>query len=169
MTDLEQVFQAQLRDFFFSPQEIAKHLETADTTIREKSELLTSLVAEQEKLAAEADKLYRLYLDDRLTPESFEKRHRPSEERLKQLGEEIPRLQGEIDFLKINYLSSSEIVSEAQNLYSRWPSLEFEEKRRVIENITEKIIVGKDDISLELCYLPSSAEVMAKEHRNFTD
>ncbi|HYI09395.1 MAG TPA: hypothetical protein VEK57_10025, partial [Thermoanaerobaculia bacterium] len=77
-----------------------------------------------------------------------------------------PRLQGEIDFLKINYLSSSEIVSEAQGLYSRWPSLPFEEKRRVIENITEKIVVGDGDISLELCYLPSSAELLSKEHRN---
>lgn len=165
MTDLETVFHAQLRDFFFSPQEIAKHLQAADTTIKEKSELLDSMQSEQTKLTTEADKLYRLYIDDRLSADSFERKHRPIEERLKQLGDEIPRLQGEIDFLKINYLSSSEVISEAQDLYSRWPSLPFEEKRRVIENITEKIVVGDGDISLELCYLPSSSEVMAKEQR----
>jgi site-specific DNA recombinase len=165
MEDLERVFHSQLRDFFFSPAEIAKHLESADHTIKEKSELVEAMLAEQAKLTTEAEKLYRLYLDDRLSPESFEKKHRPLEERLKQVGNELPRLQGEIDFLKINYLSSSEVISEAQDLYSKWPSLPFEEKRRVIENITEKIVVGDGDISLELCYLPSSAELVAKGQR----
>lgn len=164
--DLEKVFQSQLKDFFFSPEQIAEHLQSADSTLKEKVELLAAMEAEQAKLTTDAEKLYQLYLADQLSKDSFGKRHRPMEERLGQLGEEIPRLQGEIDFLKINYLSSSQIVSEAQDLYSRWPSLPFEEKRRVVENITEKIVVGDGDISLELCYLPSSAELLSKEHRN---
>jgi site-specific DNA recombinase len=169
IADLENVFHSQLRDFFFSPQEIAKHLEAADLTLKEKAELLAAMESEQTKLSSEAEKIYQLYLADELTRESFGKRHRPIEERLRQLGDEIPRLQGEIDFLKINYLSSSEVISEAQDLYGRWPSLAFEEKRRIVENITEKIVVGEGDISLELCYLPSSAELVSKEHRNLTD
>lgn len=164
--DLDKIFHAQLRDFFFSPEEIAKHLESADATLKSEGELLQSLANEQTKLAVEGDKLYDLYLAGELSKEAFGKRNRPLEERLAQLGAEIPRLQGEIDFLRINYLSSADVVSEAQDLYSRWPSLEFEEKRRVVENITEKIVVGDGDISLELCYLPSSAELVSKEHRN---
>jgi site-specific DNA recombinase len=166
ITDLENVFHSQLRDFFFSPEEIAKHLENADSTLKEKAELLSSMEQERAKLTAEAEKLYQLYLRDELSADSFGRRNRPIEERLTQLENEIPRLQGEIDFLKINYLSSSDVVSEAQNLYSKWPSLPFEEKRRVIENITGKIVVGDGDISLEFCYLPSSAELLSKEHRN---
>jgi site-specific DNA recombinase len=166
ITDLENVFHSQLRDFFFSPEQIAEHLQTADSTLKEKGELLASMEAEQAKLTTQAEKLYQLYLADKLSADSFGQRHRPIEERLRQLGDEIPRLQGEIDFLRINYLSSSEVVSEAQNLYSRWPSLPFEEKRRVIENITEKIVVGDGNISLDFCYLPSSAELLSKEHRN---
>lgn len=169
VTDLETVFQSQLREFFFSPQQIAEHLEVADTTLRTKGELLAAMEREQTRLVSEADKLYQLYLSDHLSKESFSKRNRPIEERLEQLGNEIPFLQGEIDFLKINYLSSSEIVSEAQDLYSRWGSLPFEEKRRVIELITSKIVVGDGNISLQLCYLPSSAELVAKEHRNLMD
>lgn len=164
MEDLERVFHSQLRDFFFSPEDIAKHLQAADEVIKEKAALLASMESERDKLTTEADKLYRLYIDDRLTAESFERKHRPLEERLQQLNDEIPRLQGEIDFLKINYLSSSEVIAEAQDLYSRWPSLDFEDKRRIIENITERVVIGDGDISLELCYLPSS-EVMAKEQR----
>lgn len=169
IADLEKVFHSQLKDFFFSPEQIAEHLQSADITLKEKTELLASMEAEQTKLVAEGEKLYQLYLGDQLSRDAFGKRNRPIEERLKQLGDEMPRLQGEIDFLRINYLSSSVVVSEAQNLFNQWPSLPFEEKRRVIENITEKIVVGDGDISLELCYLPSSAEVMSKEHHNLKD
>lgn len=169
ISDLENVFHSQLRDFFFSPEQIAEHLQSADSVLNEKGELLASMEVEEAKLRSEAEKLYQLYLANKLSVDSFGARHRPIEERLAQLGDEMPRLQGEIDFLRINYLSSSEIVSGAQDLYSRWPFLPFEEKRRVIENITEKIVVGDGDISLELCYLPSSAELVSKGHRNLTD
>jgi site-specific DNA recombinase len=167
VTDLENVFHAQLKDFFFSPADIARHLETADITIKEKTQLLAAIESEEKRLTAESEKLYRLYLDGNLSSAGFGEKNRPIEERLTQLREELPRLQGEIDFLKIRYLSASDIVSEAQTLWNRWPNLEFEEKRRIVETITEKITIGKgDDISLDLCYLPPPSEIMAEGHRN---
>jgi hypothetical protein len=45
------------------------------------------------------------------------------------LDEEIPRLQGEIDFLKIQHLSKEQLVSEAEDLYTRWDDLSPEDKR----------------------------------------
>jgi len=87
---------------------------------------------------------------------STEDQYRPLEERRKALEEEIPRLQGEVDFLKIEYLSSGQVISEARDLYSRWPELNFEEKRKIVENIVEKILIGKDEVQIDLCYLPSS-------------
>lgn len=157
-TDLETIFQSQLRDFFFSPQQIAEHLESADSVLREKSELLAAMTREEEKLRTEAEKLYRLYVDDVITAETFGEKHHTMEERLAQLREEIPRLSGECDFLRIQALSADEVVSEARNLYSQWPQLDFDARRRIVENITERITIGDGDISIELCYLPLSSE-----------
>ena len=81
---------------------------------------------------------------------------RPLEERAKQLEDEIPTLQAEIAFLEIQYLSSDEILSEAKDLYSRWPSLDQAEKRKIVEVITEKIAVSDQEITINLCYLPPS-------------
>ncbi len=81
----------------------------------------------------------------------------------------MPGLQAEIDFLKVQYLSSDDILTEAKDLYTRWPKLSQEEKRKVIENITEKIIIGKDDVTIDLCYIPSSSEIMANRQRNVRD
>lgn len=76
--------------------------------------------------------------------------------------DQIPEIQGEIDFLKIQYLSSDQILFEAKDLYTKWPQLQNEEKRKVIENITDRITIGSDDINIELCYLPSSLRSLQK-------
>ena len=49
--------------------------------------------------------------------------------------------------------------SEATELYQHWPGLEPEEKRQIVEAITEKIVVGKEAISVSLYYVPSCKEV----------
>ena len=83
----------------------------------------------------------------------------------KQLEEEVPRLEAEVDVLRINTLSSDKILSEAKDLYGRWPHLNREEKQRIIESITDKIIIGQDEIAINLCYLPSSEETTTEQRR----
>jgi site-specific DNA recombinase len=169
ITDLDGVFHEQLKGFVFSPTEIADHLKQADTTIRDKEELLQTLEKEQRETKQVMDKVFQAYIKDEISVEAFGREYRPLEARLKQLDDELPRLQGEVDFLKIQYLSSDEILAEARDLYTRWPSLAPEEKRHIVENVVERITIGKDDVTIDLCYLPSASEVMAEKQRNFRD
>ena len=169
VVDLEAVFNEQLKNFLLSPKELTQYLNAADETIKEKEDLLRGLEKEQQKLTSEMDKIMRLYLDDKITGDGFGHKYRPLEERGKQLNERIPELQGELDFLKIKFLSSDEVLTEAKDLYGRWPSLEPEAKRQIVENITDRITIGKDDISIDLCYLPSSSEMLADKSRNLRD
>ncbi|MGH7147590.1 MAG: recombinase family protein, partial [Nitrospiraceae bacterium] len=168
VTDLEGVFQAQLRNFFFSPDDIAEYLNKTDTVIKEKEELLTHLEDERIEVEGDIERLFQLYFAQEIPKEGFDIKYRPLEERKKQLEEQIPALQGDLDFLKIQYLSSEEIVTEARDLYTRWPKLEQEEKRKIIETVTEKIVIGKDEVDIHLCYLPNASEIMARRQRNFT-
>jgi site-specific DNA recombinase len=48
--DLEEIFHQQLKSFFFSPDEVSKYLEQADSVIKEKQELLKSLAQKASKL-----------------------------------------------------------------------------------------------------------------------
>jgi len=165
--DLEGIFQHQLQAFFFSSDEIANYLNNADELIGDKEELLVSVNTEREKVLKEMDKVYRLYIDDQITPEGFGRQYKPMEERLKQIEDQIPELQGEIDFLRIQYLSSDNILNEAKDLYSHWPELTDAEKRNIIETITERITIAADEVFIDLCYLPTSSEMAAKEQRNY--
>ena len=54
-------------------------------------------------------------------------------------------------------------------LYSLWEDLSQEEKRKIVESITERIIVGESEVTIHLAYLPSASEVMAEGQRNFMD
>jgi len=165
--DLEEVFREQLRSFFLSPQDVRNYLYQADGALAEKRVLVESLAAEQVRLKAEMDKTYRLYLDGTISSQGFGERYRPMEERLRQLSDELPRLQGEADFLAIQLLSSEEIVSQAQGLYGRWETLLEQEKRGIVENVVSRITVGRDSVSIDLYSAPNPSGTVADWQRNF--
>lgn len=173
IVDLEGVFHEQLKRFVFSPDEIAKHLAEADHTIKDKQELLETLHRDRDNVRHEMDRVYQAYVKDEISMQAFGRQYRPLEGRLNELEDEVPRLQGELDFLKIQYLSNDQILAEARDLYSRWPSLTFEEKRHIVEHVTEKITIGKDDVTIDLCYLPSPSSSppseLTERQRNLRD
>ncbi len=152
--DLEAVFIEQIKHFSVSPDEISAHLERANVTIHSKAELLKVLEAERQKLSGEIDKLHELYQSGMIDKHGFGAKYHPWADRLRQLDDEIPAAQAELDVMKIGHLSEEEIVLGARDLYDRWPKLSEEEKRRIIEAITEKIIVGKDEVEINLYYAP---------------
>ncbi|HUX59689.1 MAG TPA: recombinase family protein [Ignavibacteriaceae bacterium] len=167
--DLETIFHEQLKNYSLSPTEMMRYLDTADHTIKEKEELLTALIAEQTKVKQEMDKLVRLHLEGEIPKEGFGNHYRPFDERYHQMGDKIPELQAEIDFLKIQFLSSDEILREAKDLYDRWETFTSDEKRKIIETITEKIIIGQNEISIQLQYLSAGDKLMTERQRNLTD
>ena len=163
-TDLEEIFREQLKSFVFSEEEVRSYFSQADNMMKEKEALLASLLEEKDKVQADMDKVMQLYLKGEIQANGFNRHYQPYEERYRQITGQIPELQAEIDFLKIQYLSSDELVNESKDLYNRWPNLESSEKRKIIETITERIIVGKDDINITFSYLPTS-QLVAKGHQ----
>lgn len=164
IVDLEGIFHDQLKTLFLSPEEIAAYLRQANEVLQEKEELVNVLETEQRSIQREMDKLYELYLDDQISKEGFGSKYHPLEERLGQIGDQLPQIQAEVDVLKIHYLSSDQIVSDARDLYTRWLSLAHDEKRHIVEAVTERIVVGNHEVSIELCYLPSP-ETVATRYR----
>jgi len=168
--DLEEVFQHQLKTFFFTPVEINSYLSEADKVIKEKEALLSVLVERKKTTEKAMDKVYRAYINDEIDVKDYGSQYRPLSERRNQVEKEIPELQAEIDFLRIQYLSSDQILNEAKDLYSRWQNLNFDEKRKIIENIVETIIIDKEDVTINLCYLPTpSSKLMTEKQHMLRD
>ena len=153
--DLEAVFLDELKNYLFSPTQVSEYLQKAGEATYEISELLEALQKELQKVKVESEKVYRLYMDDGISPKQFKEMNNPLEERKKQLEAEIPRSEAEIALLKIDGLSSEYIMEEAQALHTDWPTMSTDERRKVIELLVKNVVIGKDEISISLCYLPS--------------
>jgi site-specific DNA recombinase len=163
--DMESIFRDQLKSFFVSEDEVKKHLKKADETLREKEERLDMHRREIQKVKAEMQKTHRLYLDDKLTSDGFGDIYKPLEEQHAKLADELPKLEAEIDLIKMSQLSADEVISEAIDLYRSWPKLSIPEKRKLIESITEKIVVSEDSVDITLSYMPTCEE-LTKRQRN---
>jgi site-specific DNA recombinase len=169
--DLEAVFQEQLKGFLLSPEDVAAYLSRADEALAGKEETLEKLRKEEAKVRSEMERVYRAYVSDQMSVDGFGQLYRPLEERLKQLGEELPRLQGEVDFMKIQLLSRDEVLSGAKDLHARWPQLSPEEKRQIVEAVVEEIRVGKEEVEIDLAYFPAlpavNSEKLATQSQGF--
>ena len=163
IVDLEGIFLDELKGYLRSPENVANYLSRAGETISEKASLSETLRKEQQRLKEEADKTYRLYLDGALTVPQFKEIFQPLDARRHQIEEELPRVEAEIDLLKVNGLSSEQIMAEARDLHARWPKMTHADRRRILELLVKDITVGKGEISLNLYYTPSYEEMTIKQ------
>ena len=154
VADLEEIYQEQLTGYLVSPDQIEAHFATANETIREKTKLLQTAEEELGRIETEDERLYKLYIAEKISEDEFGRRHKPLADRRAALDDELPRLQAELDVLRISNVSSSEALSEAKSLAEHWPSLAFEDRRQIIEAITEKIVIKEGEVEIDLLYRP---------------
>ncbi len=141
------------------PERIAGHLQQADRNLAEKTALLDTHRREIVKVREEMHQTHQLYLHKQISGDGFRDLYAPAEERMKQLQAELPKLEAEVDFLKVNKLSADDILHEANTLYDRWPKMPVENKRKIAESLVEKIVIGDGEIDITFSYLPSSEEL----------
>jgi site-specific DNA recombinase len=162
--DINEIFHNQLKTFLLTDTDLADYMQTTDSKVKEKEHLLEVLSNEIFVTRKRMKDLLTLRLDGEMNKETFMEHHKPLEERLVQLQDQLPELQAEVDFMKIQYLSSDIVLQDAKDLYDRWNDLSFEEKRNIVEIITDSITVGGEDISISLSYLPRKQNAGKKEH-----
>jgi site-specific DNA recombinase len=160
IVDLEAIVYEELKAFFSVPEQVAAHLQNAHKNRAEKETLLQTHRAAIQKVRDEMNRTHRLYIDGEITSQGFGQFYKPAEERLNQLLAELPRLEAEVAHLTVTDLSVEEVTSEANRLYTQWPTLPLDNKRSIVESIVEKVTIGKDEIDLTLSYLPSSDELV---------
>ena len=168
IADLDAIFCDEIKDYSLSPEAIANYLNNSNETANNKENLIAVQREELQLVKKEIQRTYDLYQQEKLDGDGFGKFYGPLEERRKQLEIEIPRLEAEVDILKVSNLSAEEIASQARSLYDHWQTMRSEEKREIIEMITDKIVIGKDEITITL-YGRHSYKDMAKGWRKGWD
>jgi site-specific DNA recombinase len=158
MDDLEAIFLEESKAFFADASRVSRCLTEAQRGLVEKQEALTAHEREIAKVKEEISRTFQLYQSSHITAQGFGDFYKPAEERLNQLLATLPKLQAEVDILKVNKLSTDDVVSEATTLYNRWPAMDTDEKRKIAEALVEKIVVGNGEVTLTYSHLTSSEE-----------
>lgn len=166
--DLEAVFLSELRRFLVSPEEIAAHGRATAEAIREKERLVERSLADLKKLDIEEDALFALHREGGVRTEDFGRRFAPLSERRRQLDDELPRLQTELDVMRISAASQEEAISGAKTLTEGWSALSAAQKRQMIEATTNHIVIGTEEIEIDLISLPlGSSDKSAPQRQGF--
>ena len=100
-----------------------------------------------------------------ISGDGFRDLYTPAEERLNQLLTELPKLEAEVDFLKVNKLSADDVLHESASLHDRWPKMPVPEKRKIVEAIIEKVVIGDGEIDITYSHLPTSIEQCKNQQR----
>jgi len=164
IVDLENVIREELKAFFGQSERIAQHLKEAGRNLVEKSELLETHRKEIQKVRDEMKRTHQLYVEDKITAQGFGEFYKPAEERLNQLVAELPKLEAEVDFLKVNKLSAEDVTHEAA-IYDRWPKLPPDDKRKIVEALIEKVVIGHGEIDITFSHIPTSEELCKNQQR----
>lgn len=166
--DIEAVYREQLHGLLLSEDELRQHLNAGHERLREKEALVRLAREEGARLQHEDDRLYSLYQSGQFTADDYGRRYRPLADRRDQLEKELPELLAECDVLRITLDSELEAFSGARDLYGRWTELATSDKRVLVEAITDKIIVGKEEIDIHLISLPLTEKALDGARSEFS-
>lgn len=165
IVDLENSVRHDLKEFFGNSHRVAGALSDAGRNLAEKTALLDAHRKEIQRVKDEMHQTHQLYLQKNISGEGFRDLYGPAEERFKQLQAELPRLEAEVDVLKVNKLSADDVLRESSSLDAKWPSLSTDDKRRVVEALIEKVVIGTDEIDITFSCTPSSEELCKSQYQ----
>ena len=163
IVDLEALFVDEFEKYLVAPESIAAYMSQANAEIGTKERLAETCRKDLSKAKAEVERVFSLYMDGGLNATQFKERHDPLGQKKKALEEELPRLEAEISLLQVAGLSEEAFQEEARNLRGRWEKMNGEERRRMVELLATKIVIGDGEVTFHLSYIPRIEELTERQ------
>ncbi len=126
----------------------------SEIELSEKHERLGLLQKELQTTNNKVDKLLDLWNSEAIDKQTFTERFKEIKERKNQILLEIPRLQAEIDFIKVSELGRDYLLTQAKTFASMWHILNYDEKKRLAKELLEIVKVSRDALTFTFFYLP---------------
>lgn len=147
-------FKEGLKCMVVKPEQLESIHKADESTLQAKDNQLKALKAELRTVDKKIDNLLDLLNDGLLDRTIFSERIKELQERKQQLEAEIPRLEGEIDFLKTSELGKDYLLAKATTLYALWDTIDRDSQIKIARELTNSITVKKDELIFEYFYLP---------------
>lgn len=152
-------FKEGLKCMVVSPQQLQGLHQADEQQIKDKQNQLKTLNAELKGIEKKIDNLLDLFNDGSLDKKIFSEKIKEQQERKQQLENEIPRLEGEIDFIKTSEIGKDFILTKATTLYALWDTLDNDSKVKIVKELLSGVSLNKKEVIFEYFYLPALMEL----------
>ncbi|WP_340201976.1 recombinase family protein [Ascidiimonas sp. W6] len=148
--DIEEIFRNELHSYTVSEDRVNSYFKRLKVILKDRQKQLQKLRREKDKLDKQIESILLLHTEGKIATEAFHTYHQKPYEQIQQVESSITELERDISFDNVAEKSTNEVLELAKNLFEKWEHLTHEQKREVIETITEKIIIGKEEIDINL-------------------
>ena len=152
--DVEELYYGELKGFLLSKDDLPTFQARGQSAIQGMEEEKELLATERGKIKSDMDKLVDLHLKGEIPKGGFKSYYDPLDERLTQIDSSLLQIDGQLDYLKVQLLNGEYILSNAENLYEKWPTMLRDEKRKVVEDLTKSIEIGDGEITIHFLNAP---------------
>jgi len=148
--DLEEVFKSELQAYTVSQENIDQYFNQIESIVEDKQKELATLEKKKKKVNTTITSLIELHAQGQIETSAFRDYHEKPYQQLNQIKESIESLNTEISGFSSQENVTQFILKEAQDLYQKWDDLTHQQKRNIIEIITENIIIAEQEITINL-------------------
>lgn len=167
--DLETIFHEQLKSHVFDDSRLNEMHATIDSKEQALKNEIAVLEKNEKSLTRDIAQLFELHRNNQIPTEAFQSHHKPLYDQLTTLKESLPTLYATLDVLRSERTSADQILEDAKSLYTRWPTLQKDEKKSIIDSICKSIIVDTDSIEIHLTHVLPVSELTTNSRHNVMD
>lgn len=156
--ELEDAFIGGLKNFVLNTDTVIHQLQKRDSKLNKKENELKRLKKEISINTARLGKLMDIFTDGIISKTDFTEKYHILRENITLLKGDLSRIQGEIDFLKVNDIRVREIVASVSTFPAFWKQMLQKEKMRFAKAMLSYMIYDETRRELEVKYAFSQPE-----------
>ena len=149
---VENALRSLLKGVSLSPESLSGD-DNNENNLRDKQGRLELLRKDLKGINKKIDTLVDLAGDNRIDKETFSSRFEPLTVRRDNISQEIPKLQGEIDFIKSEDVGRQYVVTQATTLAALWSELTYEARQEIIKEVVERIEVSNESLHFDVHHI----------------
>lgn len=159
-----------LEQIVIHPKQLETTARSDEAAIKDKEKQVQALRASLAGIERKIGNAFDLMSDEIISKADFAGRYNSLKQQKQEIEDEMPRLEGEIDYMKMQQIGKRQLLDSATRLSTIWDTISPPDKGKLIREIVSEIVVGEDSLHFELFYLPElmpGPSSLGKGNRNF--
>lgn len=165
MSDLKTAFLDEVTSFLQARRQTAAEVITSDPDLAAQRQLLQRTQDTARKIEDEIAKAERLYMENRISVERFEKLHHPLEDQRRAIQAELGRIKTKLARVESKQTTQTPNPPfDPTALRERWPQLPAKMRRQIVVSFLDRIVVAADELEFSYRFRDSSERAAKAQH-----